>query len=570
MNDRFLALLSCLVLIAIQARGNDILEQLSPERPSNQEPRRQSSPSGQSGSEGSVEENAPLLESLKGIVIATEKELASAVGVTAKVVVAGLRQSAAGPMARLGEPRIGRPATLHDLKTLQAAMEEWLHAHGSPLSDVYLPPQEISSGIVTYAVRERLVGQVTMKGTPAFGKEYILREFRPRPGQELNSRKVLEDLQWLNQNPFRRVDLLYTDGEKPELSKLQLQVNEQTPWRVYSGYNNYSNERTGDHRIFAGFQLGNLWNAEHQLYFQALSSLDTSELGALSASYVAPLPWRHLLEVSGVTSRSSINLPSELELSGDTWRVAAKYRVPLPPAAQLRHEWNFGAEFQENSYDVQADDGRSRGGGTTIFNLRTGYELHHGDRLGATALEIDFTYSPGIFGADDADYDIVRKGARAEYWLVGFEAERHWWLPLDSSLYMKAAGQYADQPLLATERYSPTGGYEVRGYDENVLLADSALRLTMEWRSQGFRTPLGKLFETGRDRLQFIGFWDYAILDNDTITAPGPLQSVGFGLRYQAGRNLTVKADLGFPLEEVATTRDEESARLHLSMMASF
>jgi len=114
-----------------------------------------------------------------------------------------------------------------------------------------------------------------------------------------------------------------------------------------------------------------------------------------------------------------------------------------------------------------------------------------------------------------------------------FQAERFWWMPFDSTFYMKAAGQFADQPLLATERFSPTGATEVRGYDESIALADRALRYTLEWRSKGFRTPLGKLDQDVRDSLQFIAFWDYAHLENDDALAPGPLQAVGPGMRYR-------------------------------------
>jgi len=259
-NLAYVLLLAFFAMAAVPVRATDVLDQLSPERPpSSQVPER--APSAERSpaeEEPSLEDDEILLDALKGIVIVAEKELASAEGLDGEVVVAGLPGSEGEKLSRLSRGLIGKPVSINDLKKLESELERFLQTRSSPVSDVYLPPQEITSGIVTFAVRERIVSELKLTGAVKFGEAIILKEFRTRPGMPVDSQTVTEDLLWLNQNPFRRVDLIYADGDTSELTKLQIQVNEQNPWRIYTGYNNYSNERVGNHRLVAGFQLGNL------------------------------------------------------------------------------------------------------------------------------------------------------------------------------------------------------------------------------------------------------------------------------------------------------------------------
>lgn len=502
-----------------------------------------------------------LLEKVLGVAIVPEErlgKLGSAQGVQA--LGFGARETKA--LAKLARPALNRSASAESLQRLADKLTAWFDEQGRPLTEVYLPEQEITDGQVTFAVHERRVGKVLLQGETPFGREFILRNLRLLPGAELDGTYLQTDLAWINENPFRQVDVAFDEGDAPGLMDVRLVAREQRPWRVYAGYNNHANEQLGEHQALLGLNLGNVWGLDHQLSLQALSSFD-ERLRAGALVYGLPLPWRHYLELSGIVSRGDPSIGSDLDLVGDVWRLGLKYRVPLAPWRSTRQELFLGMEYQVNRYDFA---GETPDQDVQFFSLQAGYSMRWGDALGHTQASLEALISPGWSG-HDKEYNALRLGADASYWLVNGRIERHWWLPWDSALLTTVAGQYADEPLLASLRYAATGYGETRGYDESAFLADRALRCTMEWQSNAWSTPLAKVLGSG-DQMRAIVFWDYAALNNvGPLPTPSSLSAVGLGLRYQAD-HFSCKADLAFPLRDLED--HDDGPRLHLSAMWSF
>src|SRR5690606_33392732 len=109
-----------------------------------------------------------------------------------------------------------------------------------------------------------------------------------------------------------------------------LRARERRPWRVYAGADDTGNELTGNIRLFAGVNAGNVWGRGHQANYQFTASDDLERLRAHSGSYVVPLPWRHTLTLFGshATSRPELSDPL-FDLDGVAWQVSGRYRLPL-------------------------------------------------------------------------------------------------------------------------------------------------------------------------------------------------------------------------------------------------
>jgi len=110
-------------------------------------------------------------------------------------------------------PAIGKPLTLAGLDQAAEAVTAWYRAHGRPFVDVAVPPQNISSGVVQIVAMEYRVGAVTVRGNHWFSSGLIRSESGIVLGQTLTLEGLQGDLDWLNRNPFRVVNLMLSPGE---------------------------------------------------------------------------------------------------------------------------------------------------------------------------------------------------------------------------------------------------------------------------------------------------------------------------------------------------------------------
>ena len=62
---------------------------------------------------------------------------------------------------------------------------------------------------------------------------------------------------WLNNNPFRQVDVVFKPGEKLGATDVELDVNDRLPFRPYVGYEDSGTRFTGPDRFITGF--GDPW-----------------------------------------------------------------------------------------------------------------------------------------------------------------------------------------------------------------------------------------------------------------------------------------------------------------------
>lgn len=482
-----------------------------------------------------------LLAALKGLAIAPSSQAALDLQrkSAAEVSLDGFSEKESAEISKIAGAFIGQPVSLRSLDRLSSQIEVAFRSLGRPFMQVSFPEQEITSGVIAIMICPARAGQVLMAGDPSFGKKFIVNAFRAQPGQPISGDEVLDDLAWLNENPLRRATISYRDGASPEILDLTLRVRSPKPWRAYAGIDNQLSESLGNERIFLGCQYGDLFSLDQRITAQYTSALDPKKLQGFSAVYEIPLPIRHLLDISlGYTSSES-DTSGPLDQSGRFSRVAIGYRVPLPRWHAISQEWRMGLEFSKNDY--QLSDGTFQN--VNMFQIASGWKGRLLDSFGMTRLDASLVYTPGqgILGSTDADY--ISLGADgAESLIARLEMERTLKLGEVGFLVARAQGQWADSTLLSSDQISAGGVYRVRGFDEAVGYASKGIVGTLEWQSKSFPTP-----HTGD--FQAIAFIDGAILNRDTVSDAGELASVGVGLRWQYEEMLSVKLDLGIPID---------------------
>jgi hemolysin activation/secretion protein len=477
---------------------------------------------------------------------------------------------------------LGKIITENTIRDVHDAIILYCRDRGKLLVDVILPEQNIDNGALQMWFLEGKVGKVTVKneGHKWFQDQFIKSGVRLRPAEPLDSEALNKDIDWLNNNPFREVQVNFKPGEKLELSDVELTVNDRIPFRPYVGYEDSGTQFAGPDRFIAGFNWGNAFWLDHQLNYQYTTDVDFDLVKAHSMSYVAPLPWRHTLMLYGayVDAKAKFGTgPTATTGNGTSWQISGRYSVPLPDIQKYRHQIAAGFDFKRGDNTLLIGGlplFSTNGIATDVAQFVLSYAGTLPDRYGKTSVGLELYYSPGDLtsGNNDTDFNLLRQESKANYFYGRLNAERITRLPCNFSWVLSGWGQYSTERLPPTEELALGGYNTIRGYDERVLLGDDGWIINNEIRTPSI--PLSNILNVQGvvDQLQFLAFFDYGHLHvknpqgGDVQNAT--LYSTGVGLRYSLRHNLSIRFDYGFPLTEKGL--NERDSRMHLGALLSF
>jgi hemolysin activation/secretion protein len=402
---------------------------------------------------------------------------------------------------------------------------------------------------------------------------------RAKAGESIDGGPLLEDVAWLNQNPFRQVDLVFTRGARLGETDVVLRTKDRFPVRVYAGYEDSGNDLTGDERVLAGVNWGDAFGRDQLLNYQLMASPDFEKLVAHSGSCVVPLRWRHTLMFFGSYATSEPALTGGLfALKGTSWQASARYRVPLPAKSGigLTHELSAGVDFKRSNNNLEF-------GGVQVFDQWTdvaqavvAYAASLNDRFGHTTADVQLVWSPGGLTGDNhtSRFREARAFARADYAYARLVVERTTKLPEEFKWIARFTAQTANRNLLSSEQLG-LGGYDsVRGYEEREANGDNGFILSNELHTRAFSAAKWIGMANGHDRLELLGFVDYGEASNHRLL-PGEdrhrvLASVGGGLRWSVAPYLTVRADYGTQLVKSGVSDGRRERRAHVGVVVAY
>lgn len=526
-----------------------------------------------------------ILKKLRGVVILDRMEEVKLHGVTTTGLKPSAQEITRRPeFAALIAPHLGQPLTMGGLQAIVREVIVHFREHDRPVVDVIVPEQDITTGTVQLVVLEGKVGQVRAEGMKWFSGKYIESAVRAHPGEPIAASALLSDLHWLNLNPFLSVNAVFTPGHEQGGTDIILRTEDRFPLRVYAGYENSGNDVTGENRLFTGFNWGNVFGLGHQLNYQFTTSDDlfgghSADLRAHSASYIAPLPWRHTLTLFGSYASTEANL-DPFDLHGESGQVGLRYTVPLPDLGRnYTHELYAGFDWKRSNDSLEFGFIPVNAQTTDVGQWVVGYRSRLNDSWGAWSFQSELNISTGDWfeHQNDADYQTVRADAKSEYIYARLELSRLTKLPAGFTLSNEFTGQIASTSLLPSEQLSFGGYASVRGYDEHSLYnTDNGWILRNELRTPAL-TPLAWVgLKKAQDQLQLLAFCDvgYArahdgevFLEDGRTVGSETLCSVGPGLRYTINQWLNARVDYGFQLTSAG---ENKSGRWHIGLTVSF
>jgi hemolysin activation/secretion protein len=528
------------------------------------------------------EDGKILVKELKGIIFLSDPKEVKKEGVPEfeGIQADELPHLKISSFASRMERFFGKPVTLKTLNEISREVIIFYREHDRPIVDVSVPEQDITNGIVQFVVVRGVLGQVKIEGNRWFSAKLFESSVTIQPGEIIKASKVAQDLSWINNNPFRQANAVFTPGQKPGETDLILRVKDRFPVRFYGGYEDSGNDLTGDERWQMGFNWGNAFNLDHQFNYQFTTDNDVEKLRAHSGSYIIPLPWRHRLTFFGsyVESKADISNPL-LDLTGESWQTSARYAIPLPNFGAYSHEVDGGFDFKSSNNNLEF-------GGAQVFNTTTevaqwvgDYNSNLKDRWGSTSLSSTLVLSPGGLTENNTDeaFQAARSFAKSDYVYLKLGLERVTRLPEDFSLILRGALQVSDGNLLGSEQFGLGGYSTVRGYDEREANGDEGYLLSAEVRSPPISfmalTGISSVVKELTDQLQLLAFFDYGQVQNvDLLPGEDPhvqLASVGPGFRYALSSYMSLRFDYGWQLYDTGLNQRNNS-RGHVGVVISY
>ena len=519
----------------------------------------------------------PLVGALRGIIFLRNPTEVRKTGVP---VFDGLRSEGIWLLEMesyrsLASARLGQPVTRASLNAMVREIIQHYRKCDRPVVDVVVPEQDITNGVVQFVVTEGHVGEVRVEENHWFSSKRIASQVNLRPGDPISEKALTEDVAWLNANPFRTVDAVFTPGKERGQTDVVIKAKDRFPVRFYTGYEDTGNDLTGDERWLAGFNWGDAFGLDQQLSYQFTTSSDFKKMVGHSGSWAIPLPWRHRLLFFGSRADTVGDVVEPLKLNGFSWQASARYVVPLPSSTWLTHEVSAGFDFKQSNNNLEFGGSQVFGTTSEVDQWVLNYTATVRDEWGATTFSGEFVDSPGGWSPRNKDFDFAaaRADALAEYRYGKLSLERVTKLPWDFTWMVKGTLQLAHGNLLASEQLGVGGSTTVRGYDEREANGDQGYLASTEIRTPpvSLGVPLG--LEKAIDQLQFLGFFDFGVAEN-RILLPGEdphvqLASVGPGMRYAISPFLSVRFDYGWQLYDTGLN-PRYNSRGHLGVIIAY
>lgn len=474
-------------------------------------------------------------------------------------------------------PFLGKPISLSSIKKIAREVMLFCRSKGRPFVDISIPEQDITGGVVQLLVMEAQLGEIRVEGNKYWNAKVFRKAVMLKPGTSISERNLIEDLNYFNQNAFRRVKPIFKPGKKPGSTDLVLKAEERFPIRFYGGYEDTGSQDTGIDRFVTGFNWGNAFFLDHELGYGYATDIDREQLQSHSAYWRIPLPNGHRLSVQGGWSKSEAKINRDLINPGVNWQVGLRYGARLPTVGPYRHEGQVGLDFKQSSDEIRFQGKKTSGTVFDIAQFALQYSGGLSDRWGGVDFGLSGFFSPGHLTTRNTsnEFTNARIGTDPQYIYGNLRLQRIWNLPKEVTIVNRIVGQVSTSRLQDTEQLLLGGYNSVRGYDDRLVASDEGLQLNVELRSPDFM--LGRIYGDDRyeSRLQFLAFYDFGWAYNkDKFPNEEKrtyLESVGGGVRYRMGTHVNVRFDYGHQLRILdGGIGGGDHGRIHLGVLVSF
>jgi hemolysin activation/secretion protein len=480
-------------------------------------------------------------------------------------------------LQQLRDEAINGPLTIKKINELCNKISSFYLEKGQPFVEVLAPAQPVFLGYLQILVAASKVGAVKVEGNHHFSSDSFTSHISCKSGQEIQLPSLLNDLDWLNRNPFRKSEVIFTPGQDPSTTDIILKTTDRRPILFYGGADNTGTKQTGYARFYGGVRYGNLFGMGQLLSYQFTSGTSVSRFQSHAVDYQIPLPWKNYLDFFGGWSQADDNFEHpHMKSKGTSWQISTRYEIPLRHNPKFTQTLLVGADFKRTNNDLAF-------GGQVIIHhlidiaqLMLGWDMGGSNEICSWFFSAELYGSPGHFDSNNTtrEFRKLQPGAVATYFYTWVNLGSTFNLPKCWHAVTNGTGQYANQNLLPSEQLELGGYFSVRGYPEYSVLVDEGCFFNNELQTPNFSILqfFKKKLKT-IDRFHFLAFIDYGW---GRIHAPihgeqkiYNLLGIGPGMRYNVSEYLAMRVDWGFQMLPIRP-HHHKSSTVHAGIYFNF
>src|SRR5437868_6390009 len=190
----------------------------------------------------------------------------------------------------LTQPYVGRSLTLSDLEEVAATVAERYKQKGYTLATTYVPQQQIRFGVVTIAILEGRVGEISVTGNQHYSTKFIRGSFAQAMEDNVVRNVALERaLLLLNEYPNLKVSAVLEPGASTGSTNVHVKAEDKLPVHASLDYNNYGANTISRNRFGAGIEVGNVLFDGATLNFNGILGDHPDRLLFFTGSYAVPI-----------------------------------------------------------------------------------------------------------------------------------------------------------------------------------------------------------------------------------------------------------------------------------------
>lgn len=442
----------------------------------------------------------------------------------------------------------GRALTFAELLEARSAITKLYVDNGYVTSGALIPPQSLAGGVVMIQVVEGSLEAIQVNGTRRLNPNYVRSRLAIATPKPLNVPRLLEALRLLQLDPLiENLSAELAAGPNPGSSLLTVRVQEADSFSAQTNLNNGRSPSVGSLRRSVQLTEANLLGLGDGL---SVGYTNTDGSNGFDISYTLPLnPRNGTLNLSyGNTSSDVIEPPFDLiDIESSSRYFDLTFRQPVIQTPSQELALGLTASRRESNTSLldipfPLSEGADEEGRTRVSAVRFFQEWTQRGSQEVIALRSQFNIGLGVLNATVND-----KSPDSRF--LSWRGQAQWvrLLAPDTLLLVRGDIQLADRSLLPTEQIGLGGFGSIRGYRQDLLLADNGALASAE-----LRLPILRIRQW-QGILHLVPFVDVGTAWNNSGTNPDPntLASVGLGLQLALGDVLQARLDWGIPLISV-------------------
>ena len=485
-------------------------------------------------------------------------------------------------LAPLYQKKIGTMISVAELQGIVQDITNYYRNNGYILTRAVLPPQHVANGIVYIQIIEGYIDQVKVVGNPKGARKLIAGYGEHISAIRPTQLKVMEKyLLMANEIPGVQVKAVLEPSKgNVGASNLDMVATIKT-FSGFLSYDNYGTRFIGPNQVSGGGEMDSIFISGDSTNTNFARTTYGQELNFFQVSYNMPVGtkgMRLLFSANRALTQPGMNLAA-LKIMGeaDTFMTTLQYPLIRSRTQNLTADTSFNytdsyVTTLQPSVALYTDHLRT---------WRAGVNYNLADSLaGNNSAAVHFeTGVPGLggttVGAGNAVPQIAsRYGASNHFLKIDSQLSRiQQFGATRYSAFFQIQGQYAFDPLLATEQFGFGGASQGlgRGYDPAEIIGDKGVAYSVELRAN--ISPELYLLQAA----QLYVFYDSGVIWNLKNIADqnskSSATSTGLGSRFFFARNLSGNLMIAQPLtKQVAALQpigDGRQPRVYFSVTAS-